>query len=84
MKNFNIASTVINDKIRVSTAAIFYESTFFGDYYQVETFIFSGDKTLIETRQIIHGTCHDAESNLIDKAKKIHVYISNNLKNKFK
>lgn len=39
-KNFNIRSTVINDNIRVSTAAIFYESSFFGNYYQFETFIF--------------------------------------------
>jgi len=39
-KNFNIRSTIINDNIRVSTAAIFYESSFFGDYYQLETFIF--------------------------------------------
>lgn len=38
-KNFNIASTVINEQIRVSTAAIFY-SDFFGEWFQFETFIF--------------------------------------------
>lgn len=39
-KNFNIRSTVINNNIRVSTASIFYESSFFGYYHQLETFIF--------------------------------------------
>lgn len=38
--NFNIRSTVINDNIRVSTAAIFRQDWFFGDYFQLETFIF--------------------------------------------
>lgn len=39
-KNFNIASTVINKDVRVSTAAIFY-SEWFGDRYQLETIVFS-------------------------------------------
>jgi len=38
-KNFNIASTIINENIRVSTAAIFYDEIF-GERYQLETFIF--------------------------------------------
>lgn len=38
-KNFNIASTIINDNIKVSTAAIFYDEIF-GERYQLETFIF--------------------------------------------
>lgn len=39
-KNFNIRSTIINDNIRVSTASIYYESSFCGNFYQLETFIF--------------------------------------------
>lgn len=38
-KNFNIASTVINENIRVSTAAIYYEE-WFGERYQLETWVF--------------------------------------------
>jgi len=38
-KNFNIASTVINDNVRVSTAAIFYDEIW-GERFQFETFIF--------------------------------------------
>lgn len=39
-KNFNIASTIIDDNYRVSTAAIFYEENWFGDYWQLETWVF--------------------------------------------
>ena len=46
-KNFNIRSTVINDNIRVSTASIYYENSFFGDYYQLETFIFKKEGSSI-------------------------------------
>lgn len=42
-KNFNIASTVIDDNVRVSTAAIFYNDWFFGEYFQLETIIFKKD-----------------------------------------
>lgn len=38
-KNFNIASTIINNNIKVSTAAIFYDE-WFGERFQLETFIF--------------------------------------------
>ena len=38
-QNFNIASTVINENIRVSTAAIFYDE-WYGERFQLETFIF--------------------------------------------
>lgn len=46
-KNFNIRSTVINNNIRVSTASIYYRSSFFGDYYQLETFIFKKEGSSI-------------------------------------
>lgn len=41
-KNFNIASTVINENVRVSTAAIFYDE-WFGERYQLETWVFIKD-----------------------------------------
>lgn len=41
-KNFNIASTVINENVRVSTAAIFYED-WFGERFQMETWVFMKD-----------------------------------------
>lgn len=40
--NFNIASTVINDNVRISTAAIFYDE-WFGKRFQLETWIFKKD-----------------------------------------
>lgn len=39
-KNFNIDSTIINENYRISTAAIFYEGNWFGDYWQLETWVF--------------------------------------------
>lgn len=41
--NFNIASTVINEDMRVSTAAIFYDE-WFGERYQMETWVFMKDR----------------------------------------
>lgn len=79
MKNIDLGKTQITDTIRVSSAAIFYES-WHGNYFQVETFIFKTDDNL-KSQQIIHGTC-SAEypsEKLFNKAKKIHTYISNNL-----
>jgi len=38
-KNFNIASTIISDNVRISTAAIFYDEIF-GERFQLETWIF--------------------------------------------
>jgi hypothetical protein len=55
MENKNIGATKITDKIRVSTAAIAYIGNWFGDYYQYETFIFSGDPNF-KTRMFIWGT----------------------------
>lgn len=82
LPNIDLGKTKITDKIRVSSAAIFYES-WFGNYYQLETFIFSDDKEHQRTRQIIHFTTYtEIPEKQIDKVKKIHRYISDNLLNK--
>lgn len=75
-KNFNIASTTINENVRVSTASIFYENEWFGSYYQMETFIFRNDG--IRGNMKIHNVpCND---NGIDYCKRFHnkvVYMLN-------
>lgn len=56
IKNFNIRSTVINDNIRVSTAAIFYDDWFFGEYFQLETFIFKKEgRSLMKIHNVIEN-----------------------------
>lgn len=54
MSNFNIDSTIITPKVRVSTAAIHYSDRGYGSRYQIETFIFSDDPGQ-KTIQRIHG-----------------------------
>lgn len=57
-KNFNIASTIIDDNYRVSTAAIFYEGNWFGDYWQLETWVFCKDNK--HSKMKIHNVpCND-------------------------
>jgi len=69
-KGVNIASTIITDTIRVSTAK------FPGPFgMSFETWIFS-DNTKQKSRQIWHGTEREA--------LKIHGYIVSNLNNKYK
>lgn len=83
MKNEDLGKTQITDKIRVSSAAIFYEE-WFGKYYQIETWIFSTDPR-IKSTMVIHGTCSHLESSkLVDTCKKVHGYMANNLLSKFK
>lgn len=62
--NKNIASTIISDTVRVSSATIFYEN-WFGNYYQYETLVFSKDER-VPFSQEIHGTngSDDCESML--------------------
>jgi len=82
--NINLAITIITDKIRVSTAAIYY-SEWFGEYYQYETWIFSNDKMHQKNVMVIHGTHGgDLDENMVKKSKHIHERISNNLLKKFK
>lgn len=54
MENVNMGNTQITDKIRVSSAAIFYGGNWFGSYFQYETFIFSDDPSF-KTRMFIWG-----------------------------
>ena len=84
--NYDLGKTQITDKIRVSTAAIFYDE-WFGRRWQIETWCFSDDPGKQKTFQVIHGSigCRDPEhdipvGHLVTSAEKIHDYISNNLK----
>lgn len=81
-ENIDLGKTQITDKIRVSSAAIFYDEVF-GRRYQIETFIFSDDPK-ISTQQIIHGDCYPFNplSRYVLNCQKVHEYISNNLKQK--
>ncbi len=84
LPNINLGKTQITDKIRVSSAAIFYEA-WFGDYYQLETWIFSDDKELQRSRQVIHCTTgREIPERRVEEVKKVHRYISDNLKQKLK
>lgn len=77
LRNIHLGKTKITDKIRVSSAAIWYE---WYNYYQLETFIFSDDKELQKSRQIIHCTTgSEIPQRYIDEVKKIHKQIADNL-----
>jgi hypothetical protein len=76
-KSHDLGKTQITDKIRVSSAALYYQADF-GDYYQYETWIFSDDIRQ-RSKQVIHGTSLYTSKNLEDKTKKVHKYISDNL-----
>lgn len=83
LSNIDLGKTRINEKIRVSSAAIFYPHEVH-QYYQLETWIFSDDKELQRSTQIIHGTCGTEIPNcLIDKTKKVHGYVADGLNKKF-
>jgi hypothetical protein len=56
MENKDLGKTQITDKIRVSSASIFYAHNEWGGvYHQYETWIFSSDPT-IKSRQFIWGS----------------------------
>lgn len=82
-KNIDLGKTQITDKIRVSSAAIFYDE-WFGKRYQIETFIFSDDKELIKTRMFIHFSYHfeDIPQKYKDLVTRFHNRISKILKDK--
>lgn len=65
--NFNIASTVINKNIRVSTAAIFYDE-WFGERFQLETWVFMKDHkgSVIKIHNVYEN------QNGIDYCKRFH------------
>jgi hypothetical protein len=54
-KNIDMGKTRINDDVRVSSAAIFYNEMF-GSFYQLETWVFSENKQVIKSRMFIHET----------------------------
>lgn len=87
-QNKNLASTIITDKIRVSTAAIYYDE-WFGERWQIETFIFSKDERVKTSQVNIYGSLYNEdyvnnpETRMIKNAIKIHNYISNNLSIKY-
>lgn len=77
MENIDLGKTQITDKIRVSSAAIWYE---YDNYYQLETWIFSDDKEVQKSRQVIHCTTGiEIPQTKIDEVKKVHKLISDNL-----
>lgn len=82
-KNIDLGKTRITDKVRVSSAAIWYEEMF-GNYYQLETWIFSDDERQ-KSVMVIHGTSWGSEipQKLIDKTKKVHKYLADNMNKKF-
>lgn len=81
INNINIDKTQITEKIRVSSAAVFYNEMF-GNFYQYETWIFSDDARQ-PSKQVIHGTYPEPSDQLLTKTKIIHEYISNELKERF-
>ena len=84
LPNIDLGKTQITDKLRVSSAGIFYEAHF-GDYYQLETWIFSEDKSVMRSQQIIHCTTERRiPQKRIDEVKRIHKQIADNLLIKFK
>lgn len=56
LPNIDLAKTQITPRIRLSSAAVFYEF-WAGDYFQFETWVFSEDKEAQKSKQVIHGTC---------------------------
>lgn len=79
MAAIDLGKTIVTDKIRVSSAAIFM-SAHFGKYTQYETWIFSDDPKQ-KNHQIIHGTSPGYElfEIYVKEAIKVHDYISGNL-----
>lgn len=78
--NISIIHTRITDKIRVSSAAIYYDEAF-GDRYQYETWCFSGDPRQ-RSFQVIHGSWSCVDYHYLLKTIKVHQYIVKNLKAK--
>lgn len=82
LANIDLGKTTITDKIRVSSAAIFYEASF-GNYYQLETWIFSDD-IRYKSRQTIHGTCAEKiPERLIIDTQTFHRRVAKGLMKKF-
>lgn len=83
MENFNIKSTVINDFVRVSSAGIVYEGEEWGNRIQYETWIFSDNRLLQKSVQVIHGSCSVPSYRLREMAGKVHSTMVKGLMKKF-
>ena len=81
MRNVRILHTQITDKIRVSSAAIWYPGLEYNPspYYQYETWCFSDDGKQ-RSFQVIHGCHSNIHHRWIVDAIKIHKHIVRNLK----
>ena len=79
-----IIHTQITPNIRVSTAAIYYEQTYYvRPYWRFETWCFSKDDRQ-RSFQVIHGTDSNKFSWYdLRTSIKVHQYIAKNLKKKF-
>jgi hypothetical protein len=81
----NLGKDTITNRVRVSTAALLRIDPHVGDYWLVETWIFSGDPRQL-SRQIIHGTCNscsEPSDRLIERAMRVHEHIVRNLRGRF-
>jgi hypothetical protein len=78
--NISIIHTRITDKIRVSSAAIYYDE-YFGDRYQYETWCFSDDPRQ-RSFQVIHGSYYKWYYDYILLTIRVHQHIVKNLKKK--
>ena len=79
--NVSIKQDQITDKVRVSTAAIWYNIyNEYGltPYYQYETWCLSNDPQQ-RSFQVIHGTSSSQNAYYHNEAIKVHKYIVNNL-----
>ena len=85
-RNCGILHTRITDKIRVSTAAIYYPygtiANMPNEYYQYETWCFSEDSAQ-KSFQKIHFCDSRIHWSLVKKAIVVHKRIANNLKQRW-
>jgi hypothetical protein len=83
MGNKDLGKTQITDKIRVSSASIFYAHNEWGGvYHQYETWIFSNDPA-IKSRQFIWGTSISESTKLKWITENAHRRISKIMNLKF-
>ena len=84
--NKDLGKTRITNDIRISSAAIFYEHTSWGQpYFQYETFIFSDNPSKgVKTRMFIWGTSSGKEisNKYIQLTERAHRRISKIMLNK--
>jgi hypothetical protein len=84
MRNCRILHTQITPKIRVSTAAIWYDPLYYSPngHFQYETWCFSDDPQQ-RSFQVIHGVWNKIYWLFLRDSIKIHRYIAANLTKRF-